>query len=74
MCFTPEFQECYLSEYHYDEEIDLDKERKLMNFGEDYRNFLDSLSESHSSLGGGFIEERRKKVKRLSKKKLVSVS
>jgi hypothetical protein len=66
-------QERYLSEYNYDEPIDKDKERQLMNFGDDYRNFLDSLSESHSSLGGHTIDERRKKSKRLSKKKLVSV-
>ena len=44
-----------------------------MNFGDDYWNFLDSLSESHSSLGGQFIDEKRQKSKRLSKKKLVRV-
>lgn len=63
-------EERYLSEYHYDEQIDVDKERQLMNFGDDYRNFLDSLSESHSSIGGHFMDERKKKSKRLSKKKL----
>ena len=66
------FQERYLSEYHYDEAIDEDKERRLLNFGDDYRNFLDSLSESHSSLGGHLLDDRRKRSKRLSKKKLVS--
>ena len=66
------FQERYLSEYHYDEPIDEDKERRLLNFGDDYRNFLDSLSESHSSLGGHLLDDRRKRSKRLSKKKLVS--
>ena len=62
-----------MSEYHYDEQIDEDKERRLLNFGDDYRNFLDSLSESHSSLGGHLLDDRRKRSKRLSKKKLVSV-
>ena len=60
-----------MSEYHYDEQIDVDKERQLLNFGDDYRNFIDSLSESHSSIGGHIMDERRKKSKRLSKKKLV---
>lgn len=63
-------EERYLSEYQYDEQIDVKKERQLINFGDDYRNFLDSLSESHSSIGGHFMDERRKKSKRLSKKKL----
>merc|ERR1719234_1100872 len=63
-------EERYLSEYHYDEAIDEDKERRLLNFGDDYRNFLDSLSESHSSLGGHLLDDRRKRSKRLSKKKL----
>merc|ERR1719458_2171277 len=63
-------EERYLSEYHYDEPIDEDKERRLLNFGDDYRNFLDSLSESHSSLGGHLLDDRRKRSKRLSKKKL----
>jgi len=63
-------EERYLSEYHYDEQIDVDKERQLLNFGDDYRNFIDSLSESHSSIGGHIMDERRKKSKRLSKKKL----
>jgi len=63
-------EERYLSEYHYDEQIDVDKERQLMNFGDDYRNFLDSLSESHSSIGGHFMDERRKKSKKLSKRKM----
>ena len=63
-----------MSEYHYDEQIDEDKERRLLNFGDDYRNFLDSLSESHSSLAGHLLDDRRKRSKRLSKKKLVSWS
>jgi len=63
-------EEPYLSEYHYDEQIDEDKERRLLNFGDDYRNFLDSLSESHSSIGGNLMDDKRKRSKRLSKKKL----
>ena len=67
------FQERYLSEYHYDEEIDFEKETQLMNFGDDYRNFLDSLSDSHPSLGGHYLDEKRKKAKRLGKQKVVCV-
>ena len=63
----------YLSEYHYDEPIDKDKERQLMSFGDDYRNFLGSLSESQGSIGGWTGNNTsKKKSKRLSKKKLVS--
>ena len=35
-------QEKYLSEHNYDEQIDVDSTYKLLNFGDDYRNFIDS--------------------------------
>ena len=35
-------QEKYLSEHNYDEPIDVDKTFKLLNFGDDYRNFIGS--------------------------------
>ena len=60
-----------MSEYNYDEPIDEDKARKLLNFGDDYRNFIDSLSESHSSISASFVDSK-KRSKRLSKKKMVN--
>lgn len=42
-------QEKYLSEHNYDEKIDEDSTLKLLNFGDDYRKFIDSLSEGQSS-------------------------
>ena len=68
---NPFLQERYLSEYNYDEQIDEDKARKLLNFGDDYRNFIDSLSESHSSISAAFVDSK-KRSKRLSKKKMVN--
>ena len=65
------FQERYLSEYNYDEPIDEDKARKLLNFGDDYRNFIDSLSESQSGVSTAFVDSK-KRSKRLSKKKMVN--
>lgn len=62
-------EERYLSEYNYEEIIDEDKARKLLNFGDDYRNFIDSLSESHSSISASFVGSK-KRSKRLSKKKM----
>jgi hypothetical protein len=35
-------QEKYLSEHNYDEQIDVDSTYKLLNFGDDYRNYIDS--------------------------------
>ena len=36
------FQENYLSEHHYEETLDSEKAKTLLNFGDDYRNFLES--------------------------------
>ena len=33
---------CYLSEHNYEETLDEETARKLLNFGDDYRNFLES--------------------------------
>merc|ERR1711970_596047 len=62
-------EERYLSEYNYDEQLDEDKARKLLSFGDDYRNFIDSLSESQSSIISSRVE-RKKRTKRFSKKKM----
>ena len=64
------FQERYLSEYNYDEELDEDRAKRLLNFGDDYRNFIDSLSESHSSMASMSIDRRQKRSKRMRKKTL----
>jgi len=62
--------ERYLSEYNYDEPIDEDRAKKLLSFGDDYRNFIDSLSESYSSISSLSID-RRKRSKRMRKKTVV---
>lgn len=66
-------EERYLSEYNYDEPIDEDKARMLINFGDDYRNFIDSLSESHSSISIACMDGK-KRSKRLIKKKLTDTT
>lgn len=43
-------QEKYLSEHHYEEAVDEDSARRLLSFGDDYRNFIDSLSDGLSSV------------------------
>ena len=44
-----------MSEHNYDEQIDDDSTYKLMNFGDDYRNFIDSGPGSDlSDFGSGF--------------------
>lgn len=60
-------EERYLSEYNYDEQIDEDRTRKFLDFGDDYRNFIDSVSDSYSSIAGS----DKKRGKRLTKKKKV---
>ena len=61
-------QERYLSEYNYDEPIDEDRAKNLLNFGDDYRNFIDSLSESYSSISSLSLDRRQKRSKRLRKR------
>lgn len=48
--FTFIFQEKYLSEHNYDEPIDVDRTLKLLNFGDDYSKFIDSMSDEFSDL------------------------
>ena len=59
-----------MSEYNYDEELDEDRAKRLLNFGDDYRNFIDSLSESYSSVASTSLERRQKRSKRMRKKTL----
>ena len=33
---------CYLSEHNYEETLDIETAKSLLNFGDDYRNFLES--------------------------------
>ena len=65
-------QERYLSEYNYDEPIDEDRAKNLLNFGDDYRNFIDSLSESYSSISSLSLDRRQKKSKRLRKRTVMA--
>merc|ERR1712106_194004 len=41
-------QEAYLSEHNYDETLDLETAKTILNFGDDYRNFIESNSEVQS--------------------------
>ena len=63
-------EERYLSEYNYDEPLDEDRAKNLLNFGDDYRNYIDSLSESYSSISSISVE-RRRRSKRMRKKTVV---
>merc|ERR1719322_1817816 len=66
--------ERYLSEYNYDEPIDEDRAKRLLNFGDDYRNFIDSLSESYSSISSLSVDKQRKRSKRMRKKSVLPPS
>ena len=46
--FTHPFQEVYLSEHNYDEALDMETAKTILNFGDDYRNFIESNSEVQS--------------------------
>ena len=59
-----------MSEYNYDEELDEDRAKRLLNFGDDYRNFIDSLSESQHSMASMSLDRRQKRSKRMRKKTL----
>lgn len=47
------FQEKYISEAYSEETADQETTRRLLDFGDDYRNFIDSQSDGASSLGQG---------------------
>ena len=55
-CFV--FQETYLSEHNYDEALDVETAKNILNFGDDYRNFIESNSEVQSPR---FLELAKKK-------------
>ncbi|KAL1138935.1 hypothetical protein AAG570_008997 [Ranatra chinensis] len=54
------FQEKYMSEAYSEEAADSEAARKLLDFGDDYRNFLDSQSDCASSLGRPPLHRRKK--------------
>ena len=56
-------QEKYLSEHNYDEPIDVDSTLKLLNFGDDYSKFIDSMSDEFSDLDQGTVKPQRTKRK-----------
>ena len=39
-----------MSEHNYEEPIDEERAIRLLNFGDDYRNYIDSLSDGFSSV------------------------
>ncbi|XP_046687863.1 uncharacterized protein LOC124373546 [Homalodisca vitripennis] len=56
------YQEKYMSEAYSEETPDQETTRRLLEFGDDYRNYLDSQSDGASSLGfprPGFNRRRR---------------
>jgi hypothetical protein len=48
-------QEKYMSEPYSEELADSEAARQLLDFGEDYRNYLDSQSDCASSLSAHYI-------------------
>ena len=58
------FQETYLSEHNYDEVMDVETAKTILNFGDDYRNFIESNSEVQSPR---FLESVKKKRSSRSK-------
>lgn len=63
-------QEKLLSERTYYEPIDEEKAKKLINFGDDYSKYIDSMSESDSSILES-LSQNAKKVPRRKRKKQV---
>lgn len=61
-----DLQEKYLSEHHYDEQVDEDAALRILNFGDDYRNYIDSLSDGLSS-----CDERKRPKKKFRKSKVI---
>ncbi len=57
-----------MSEHHYEEHVDEDAALKILNFGDDYRNFIDSLSEDEDDddLSKEARRKARKRVRRVS--------
>lgn len=58
-----------MSEHHYDEPIDEISTYRLLNFGDDYRKFIDSLSDNPNSGD----EKRKSKKNRRTRKNRVSI-
>lgn len=66
-------EEEYLSEYNYNESLDEDNARKFLNFGDDYRNFIGSMSEDQSSINANdAVAHTSKNTKRRNRKKMIS--
>ena len=64
-------QEKYLSEHNYDEPIDVDSTLKLLNFGDDYSKFIDSLSDEISDLDQNTVKPQR--IKRKVRRSTVNI-
>jgi hypothetical protein len=56
-----------LSEHNYEEQVDEDAALKIINFGDDYRNFIDSLSDGLSSANENKRTSKSRKKCRKSK-------
>ncbi len=62
----PTIKENYLSEHHYEEPLDEDSARRLLSFGDDYRNYLDSLSEGPPSLQENNHDDQQQQQQRVN--------
>ena len=53
-------ENCYLSEHNYEETLDIETAKSLLNFGDDYRNFLESNnSEVQSPRVFDFLKKKK---------------
>ena len=60
-----------MSEHNYDEPIDVDSTLKLLNFGDDYSKFIDSLSDEISDLDQNTVKPQR--IKRKVRRSTVNI-
>jgi hypothetical protein len=67
-------QEKYLSEHNYEEQIDEASTIRLLNFGDDYRNFIDSLSDGLSDSTARRVKRRNRKTKNVRTEEPESLS
>ena len=62
-----------MSEHNYDEPLEEDKARRLLSFGDDYRNFMSSMSGSQTSLNDTLTKNSKQCRKKSRKKQQVTL-
>ena len=58
-------ENCYLSEHNYEETIDIETAKSLLNFGDDYRNFLESNNSEVQSPRVFNVPQKKKATSRI---------